>query len=108
MVQPTGPSGVQPKRWLARCLDDADEHGGSSGAAGQHRRAGAADGHGLSELRADECGQRDSAGPGGAAGEVLLGKPAPAFTTTDVDGKAVKLSDYKGKVVLVDFWAKRR
>jgi len=27
------------------------------------------------------------------------------FTLTDVDGKPVKLSDFAGKVVLVDFWA---
>jgi peroxiredoxin len=32
-------------------------------------------------------------------------KPAPNFTLKDGDGKVVKLSDYKGKVVLLNFWA---
>ena len=32
-------------------------------------------------------------------------KPAPEFTLKDVNGKTVHMSDYKGKVVLLDFWA---
>ncbi len=31
--------------------------------------------------------------------------PAPAFSLKDLSGKTVSLADYKGKVVLVDFWA---
>jgi len=31
--------------------------------------------------------------------------PAPEVTFKDLDGKAVPLSEYKGKVVLVNFWA---
>ena len=33
------------------------------------------------------------------------GVQAPDFTANDKDGKPVKLSDYKGKVVVLDFWA---
>ena len=30
---------------------------------------------------------------------------APDFTVTDIDGRKLTLSDFKGKVVLLDFWA---
>ena len=33
------------------------------------------------------------------------GNVAPDFTVKDIDGKKLTLSDYKGKVVLLDFWA---
>jgi cytochrome c-type biogenesis protein len=34
-----------------------------------------------------------------------IGIPAPEFTLKDLSGKDVSLADYKGKVVLVNFWA---
>jgi peroxiredoxin len=34
-----------------------------------------------------------------------MGKELPDFSQEDPDGKPVKLSDFKGKYVLVDFWA---
>jgi peroxiredoxin len=33
---------------------------------------------------------------------VEVGKPAPDFTGTDINGKAIKLSDYKGKIVVIE------
>jgi peroxiredoxin len=34
-----------------------------------------------------------------------LGKAAPDFALTNLSGKTLRLSDFKGKVVLLDFWA---
>jgi cytochrome c biogenesis protein CcmG/thiol:disulfide interchange protein DsbE len=35
----------------------------------------------------------------------LLGKPAPDFKLEDLSGKKVSLEDYKGKALLINFWA---
>ena len=35
----------------------------------------------------------------------FMGKPAPAFTLEDLSGKKVSLDSYKGKAVLINFWA---
>lgn len=40
-----------------------------------------------------------------AAKKTAVGVMAMDFTQNDADGKPVKLSDFKGKYVLVDFWA---
>lgn len=37
--------------------------------------------------------------------KTAIGQPAPDFTQNDTSGKAVSLSDFSGKYVLVDFWA---
>ncbi len=60
-------------------LPQPDINGGASGAAENSPQA-----QGLPDLR---------------------GKAAPAFTLKTVDGKTVSLSDYKGKAVLLNFWA---
>lgn len=35
---------------------------------------------------------------------IIVDKPAPEISGRDIDGKKFKLSDYRGKVVLLDFW----
>jgi peroxiredoxin len=35
---------------------------------------------------------------------LIAGKVAPEITGEDLDGKALKLSDYRGKVVVLNFW----
>ena len=39
-----------------------------------------------------------------ARAALTVGSPAPDFSFTDTSGRAHKLSDYRGKVVLLDFW----
>jgi hypothetical protein len=35
---------------------------------------------------------------------LTIGKPAPEIEGTDLDGQPMKLSDYRGKVVVLTFW----
>ncbi len=37
--------------------------------------------------------------------QVAIGAVAPDFTQPDINGKPIKLSDFRGKYVLLDFWA---
>jgi peroxiredoxin len=51
-----------------------------------------------------------SATPGPHAGmrlpfiERFTGKPAPPFALKDLKGRTIRLADYRGKVVLINFW----
>lgn len=51
-----------------------------------------------------------SRGSGNAAnttvsGRLAIGSPAPDFTTATLGGKTVRLSQFRGQVVLINFWA---
>jgi len=53
----------------------------------------------------------DSGGPGAAVGEAGAGiaeeevEAAPDFTLQDIEGNPVTLSEFRGKTVIIDFWA---
>ena len=36
---------------------------------------------------------------------IAVGQPAPEFTLKDQDQKDIKLSDYRGKIVMLHFWS---
>jgi thiol-disulfide isomerase/thioredoxin len=47
----------------------------------------------------------DAPSPSAAAEAALRGKPAPAFTLANLDGKKVSLKDFKGHPMVLNFWA---
>jgi peroxiredoxin len=47
----------------------------------------------------------DPAGSGNKAAAKQSGQIAPAFTLDNAEGKKISLADFKGKVIILNFWA---
>ena len=50
------------------------------------------------------AGSTPPAGPEQPDEGLAIGQTAPEITGADQDGTQFKLSDYRGKVVVIDFW----
>jgi hypothetical protein len=53
------------------------------------------------------CNQSNPPGPppGDAQDGLPVGRAAPEIAGADLDGVPLKLSDFRGQVVVLDFWA---
>lgn len=52
------------------------------------------------------CGAPDTGSPGAlGAGQISRNDPAPEFSFTTFEGRAISLADLRGKVVVLNFWA---
>lgn len=59
----------------------------------------------LSDDGGDAAGGSTALGMAAQSLKVEVGEPAPEFTLETPDGELVSLSDYRGQVVVLNFWA---
>ncbi len=52
-----------------------------------------------------QLARKSKGDPAEAASKGMQGKTAPDFELKSLDGKTVRLTDYRGKAVLLNFWA---
>ncbi len=58
----------------------------------------------LGALLAGCNGLNSTSGPGGQQ-RMARGEPAPDASGEDADGKALRVSDFRGQVVMLSFWS---
>jgi peroxiredoxin len=102
-----GRSDVKRNQWVVALVIAALALMGWSGYVNfEHRKAQLAHqqpGMLVPDSGTNQSVQQDVAGDEGMPN--LRGKTAPGFTLRNAEGKRVALSDYKGKAVLINFWA---
>ncbi len=53
----------------------------------------------------DDSSSQEGLAPGAEANSARVGEPAPDFTLPGIDGGTVRLSDYRGTPLVLNFWA---
>ena len=53
----------------------------------------------------DSAPAAEAGNPVAATGRPVVGSLAPDFTLTDLDGNSVRLADFRGQAVFLNFWA---
>lgn len=60
---------------------------------------------GCSSARQPSSGQSDALPDSPPAGSVNSSQPAPEIVLSNLQGQTIRLSDYRGQVVILNFWA---
>ena len=58
----------------------------------------------LAAAPAQDKAKKPTKPPATSGSGPAIGRPAPEIEGEDLDGNPFKLSDYRGKVVVLDFW----